>query len=360
MTAGRSPSDTNGVVFFCGEQYFTVNDVIDAACFRGELEPYWKELLGLLQCQRRAEELGLEPDEAALQAMSEEFRTAHDLITAEETEDWLEQRGLELDDFIDYFIRQHWPSSLDEKPEPEAVDYSTADDKLRELLRTDLFLSGAFDRLAVALARRVAMSYAAGGGHANVEEIEAVQAQFFDHARIDSAVLPDWLERLGRDERWFGGMMKLEAIHRRQCGELITSEICECQLNALRLDLASVEAEVVQLDSADAAQEALQCVRQDGMALRAVATEGGYPHRRIRFILEDLDEPWRHRFLCASPGMVIGPIPQADGFQLCGIIEKVGPNLGDAEIRGRVERRVLESYFSESVAKCIRWIITPS
>ena len=173
-------------------------------------------------------------------------------------------------------------------------------------------------------------------------------------------MLSDWLERIGRDERWFAGMVKMEAIYRKQCGALVTTEMCECQLNALHLDLASVDAEVVQVESVNAAQEALQCVREDGMSLHEVALEGRYPYQRMRFILEDLVEPWRHQFLCGSPRMVVGPIPQGDGFQLCGIIEKTAPSLADAEIRSRVERRILETYFPESVAKCIHWIIAPN
>ncbi len=47
-------------------------------------------------------------DDAAVAAAAEAFRYEHDLITAEETERWLEKRALSLDDFTDYFVRQYW------------------------------------------------------------------------------------------------------------------------------------------------------------------------------------------------------------------------------------------------------------
>lgn len=87
------------VVFVCEDHSITGQDVIDAAHFRGELEPEWKNLLRLLAAERRADEQNLEFDDDAIDAAAEQFRYQHDLITAEETEQWLAGRGLSLGDF---------------------------------------------------------------------------------------------------------------------------------------------------------------------------------------------------------------------------------------------------------------------
>ena len=42
-----SDSEATAIIFVCGDRSFTVRDVIDAALFRGELEPEWKNLLRL-------------------------------------------------------------------------------------------------------------------------------------------------------------------------------------------------------------------------------------------------------------------------------------------------------------------------
>ena len=49
--------------------------------------------------REKADEQDLEFDDDAIDAAAERFRYDHDLITAEETEQWLAGRGLALDDF---------------------------------------------------------------------------------------------------------------------------------------------------------------------------------------------------------------------------------------------------------------------
>ena len=55
----------------------------------------------------------------------------------------------------------------------------------------------------------------------------------------------------------------------------------------MRLRLTRFEVERIELESHDAAKEALFCVREDGMSMEEVATEGRYPYRRAEFLLED-------------------------------------------------------------------------
>ena len=99
----NEPSAWNCAVFASEKRIFTIRDVIEAAYFRGELQLPWKGLLELLTCEAATDS---DPsDETFLQRMSEQFRFERDLITAEETERWLTERGLTLEDFSDYFLR---------------------------------------------------------------------------------------------------------------------------------------------------------------------------------------------------------------------------------------------------------------
>src|SRR4029079_15763148 len=103
-----SDSEATAIIFVCGDRSFTVRDVINAALFRGELEPEWKNLLRLLAAEKKADEQDLEFDDDAIDAAAERFRYEHDLITAEETEQWLAGRGLGLGDFGAYFVQRYW------------------------------------------------------------------------------------------------------------------------------------------------------------------------------------------------------------------------------------------------------------
>ena len=133
--------NANKVVFLCEDRPFDYRDVIDAAYFRGELQPVWKDLLRLVAAERKADAEELELDDDAIESAAQRFRYERDLITAEETERWLAERGLTLHDFGAHFVRHYWGKRW---PDAETlpVDYLSAPNDLRDLLTNELILSG--------------------------------------------------------------------------------------------------------------------------------------------------------------------------------------------------------------------------
>jgi hypothetical protein len=118
-------------------------------------------------------------------------------------------------------------------------------------------------------------------------------------------------------------------------------------LLALRLPLTRFETEVIELESLDAAREALFCVREDGMSMEEVATEGRYPYRRADFLLEDLPVDAQQRFVSVSAGDILGPLARRNGFELCRVINKIEPQADDPNVQSRIDQRLLERHFSE-------------
>ena len=165
------------VIFLCEDRSFTVRDVIDAAHFRGELEPAWKDLLRLVAAEHKADAEELEFADEAIDTAAEQFRYQRDLITAEETEQWLAERGLTLSDFSAHFVRHYWGEQWDDI-EPDAVEYFSAPNDLRELLTSEFILSGELDRMAQRLSWRVAARCAAEERPASAELIAEEQARF--------------------------------------------------------------------------------------------------------------------------------------------------------------------------------------
>lgn len=353
MPVSQTASQDSSLVFACGSVSYTVRDVIHSAFFRGELEPLWSELLRLVACEKEAATLELELDESASDEMAEKFRYEHDLITAEETEQWLQERGLTLDDFSDYFARHIWGNSLRGEVEAQAIDYASAPDELRALLRTELLLSGECDRMATRLSWRVAANAEAGGE--DIDPQAAERNSFFERAGIDAAMLADWLGPLGRDAPWLAEMLGMEARYRRQCAALLKTKPLERELVALRLPLTRFDVEIVELESQDAAREALLCVRNDGLSMAEVAAEGRYPYRRTELVLEDIAEDRQQKFLSVAPGDLLEPLARGDGFQLCRVVGKNEPKVDDPTVRNRIERRILERHFAELAAKHIQW-----
>jgi hypothetical protein len=342
------------VIFVCGDRAFTVRDVIDAALFRGELEPEWKNLLRLLAAERKADEQDLEFDEDAIDAAAERFRYEHDLITAEETEQWLAERGLALDDFSGFFVRHFWGEQWDEA-EPTAIDYLSTPNEMHDLLRNELILSGELDRMAQRLSWRVAARCATADGSVDPRLIAEEETRFFERSGLSGAQLAGWLQRLGRDLEWFRDTLAMEAIHRRDCAALLSRQALARELAALRLPLTRFDMETIELDSLDAAREAILCAREDGMPMEDVAAEGRYPYRHPEVLLEEIPEDLQQKFLSVHPGEILDPIALGDGFQVCRVIGKAEPDLDDPVVTKRAEERILDRHFSDLTTRYIRW-----
>jgi hypothetical protein len=354
MESGQITRSDSKVVFTSGDESFTVRDLIDAAAFRGEIEPIWQELLRLIAAETKADDSDLELDDSAIDAAAEAFRYEHDLITAEETEHWLEERGLTLDDFSEYFVRHYWGDQIDDA-EPEEIEYASAPNELRELLIKELNLSGEMDRLAKRLSWRVAGSREAGNNGSAPDFVATEEKRFFERSGFDQGRLPAWLKATGRDQTWFAKTVAMEAFHRQKCDALLSKQAREHEVAAMRLPLTRFELETMELDSLDAAREALLCVRDDGMPMAEVAEEGRYPYRHAEVLLEDLPEDLQQKFLSVSAGDILEPIARGDGFHICRVIEKAEPKADDEAVRDRAERRILERHFSELTAKHIQW-----
>ncbi|MGH8095221.1 MAG: hypothetical protein ACREIF_17425 [Chthoniobacterales bacterium] len=342
------------VIFVCGERSFTMRDIIDAAVFRGEVEPAWNELLRLEAAERRADDQNLEFSDDAIDVAAERFRYEHDLITAEETEQWLSQRGLTLGDFSAYFVRHYWGEQFDEV-ETEATDYFSAPNEMRELLTTELILCGELNRMAARLSWRVAALCATKGPAVDLRLIAAEESLLFERSGLNEDQLTGWLEKVGRDRDWWREALTMEAMQRRDCAALLSHEACEREISALRLPLTRFEVETIELDSLDAAREALLCARDDGMSMEEVAAEGRYPYRHPEVLLEEIPEDLQQKFLSVHPGEILEPIARGDGFHICRVLGKTEPDLEDPMVRERAEERILDRHFADLTTRHIQW-----
>ncbi len=348
----ESPGQTISV-FAIADRLVSIDEVIAAAHFRGQLVDWWNRTLILDECERRAAELG-EVNELAVQSAAEQFRYDRELITAEEAECWLEAHGLTADEFSDYFVRQYWAELLENKVVPVPVDYLSAPVELSNLLRVELLLSGGFD----AMARTLGWRYAAltnGASKITPEMIDAERAGFLERTGLDAQTCQDWLACTNHDERWLKEMLALEAAFRIERDSVLTPSQWEGMLQTMRMALTGVDLEILEVDTLAAAREAALCVREDGLAMEEVAREGGYPHRRQQKFVESLVPEMQQKVLCAIPGEILEPLAQGDGFHLWRLREKIEPSLDDAGIRARIEQEIVDRHFSALACRHVRW-----
>jgi hypothetical protein len=357
MASTESVSHSDLAVCMYGAQEYRARDAIEAALFRGELEPLWREFLQCLAAESRADELEMELDEDALASAAETFRYEHDLITAEETEKWLAARGLSLDDFGDYFARKLYRSALEEKIEAENIDFGSASPELRETFTVDLILSGTLDRMTTALIWRLA-ALATAKENLDLEAIAAERTHFFERSGIDSAKLTGWLQNLGHDSEWFEQMLKMETTYQECRARLLDAKARKKELSILRLPLTRFEAEIIELDSRDAAKEALFCIRHDGMSMEEIASEGRYPYRQISFLQENATAELQQKLLSVRSGDVLEPIPRGDGFELLYVKKKIEPQADDPVVQTRIDQKLLERHFSELASAYVKPLLS--
>ena len=332
-----------------------VADVVVAAHWRGELQAPWTRLLRLVACARRAAALedtdDLAADEGTLQSMSDQFRYDRDLITADETERWLEARGLTLEDFDAHFLRRYWGDVLDEPAEPEVLDYRSAPDDLQDVLVIDLVLSGELDRMALALGWRIAAARAVPDPLAPDDDAAAPR----DAPGSADAVTAAWVARIGADQQWFEQSPRLEAAFERERERLLTRDRIEQALARRRLALSRVELETVDVDTLDAAREVALCVHEDGLSMEDIASEGGYRYQRTQVVLEDLASDVQQRLLRAAAGEMLDAVAHEGGFHVHRLLGRAEPDPDDEEVRTRVERLLLDEHFADLMRTCVQW-----
>jgi hypothetical protein len=339
----------NRVIFSRGERQFTAGEIIDCAVLRGEIDPLWDEFVRIGECDRLASEQGLEPDESAVDAAAIAFRYQHDLITAEETERWLESRGVSLGEFGEYFARKYWGRTYSGATQVPTSTYPTAAAEEKDLFLVDLILSGSLDQMAERLSYRIA----AQADENSEEGAKEERARFLTARGITD--LAAWLAQFGRDEEWLNQMLAAEAAYRRRVAHILTEQALQKELGPLRLNLTRFELETVEVDSKDAAAEVAACVRNDGMEMSEVAEESRYPFHSSEVLLEDVPSEQQQKFLSVKAGMLFEPIPRGDGFEVWRVKTRTEPSLQDVTIRARLEKRIIDRCFNELLSKYIDW-----
>jgi len=350
MPISEAIARENRVIFSRGEREFTAGEIIDCAVLRGEIDPLWDEFVRIGECDRLANEQGLEPDESAVDAAAIAFRYQHDLITAEETERWLETRGVSLGEFGEYFARKYWGRTYSGATQAPASSYETAAAEEKDLFLVDLILSGSLDQMAQRLSYRIAAHADENSGEEGAKE---ERARFLTARRITD--LATWLGQFGRDEEWLNEMLAAEASYQRRVARILTEQALQKELGPLRLNLTRFELETVEVDSKDAAAEVVACSRNDGMEMSEIADEGRYPFHSSEVLLEDVPSEQQQKFLSVKAGTLFDPISRGDGFEVWRVKTRTEPSLQDVTIRARLEKRIIDRCFNELLSKYIDW-----
>ncbi len=348
--------DLDRPIFQSDQRGYTLKEVVSAAQFRGDAQDVLAGIRDALACERYGEEQSFALEQDELQAAVDAYRYDRRIITAEETETWLRERDLKLEDLVQYLERQLWRERLGPQLPMIRDRYTPSQAEVRSILWPELILRGRLGLLALPLAWRVAASAAAGGTDLLAETLEEARADFFRREGCGPDHLHAWLEQWSCSLEWFEELIRMEAHYVGARRGMLTAENCAAVLRARRLPLLRVAAEVAPFPSMSMAHEALLCVTHDGETLQAVVERAGASVTRSTAFMEDIPEPLGQRLLSAASGEFLPPMQGEEGFVVYRLLEKLEPDLRDPEVRARVETLLLNEAFGALMGEHIQWI----
>lgn len=283
------PADTRRalVVFSAGGREFRVGDVLST------LPP---DAAPATQEQRT-------PDiETALAA----FRYQRDLISAEECEAWLAQRGLNYADLAESLARR-------------IAGAATPDADSAEI---DALVGDGFDAQARELAAHAAVRCELG---------------------LDCmAPLPQaWPSWLTATSAW------LEAN--------TSSAARERALSQPAAPLTRLAFTLVEFDSPAAAREARMCAEHDSLSLAQLAAEHGFPIHSFDALAETLAPPMASALQHALPGQICLAALAGECIGLMQLHARCAPSLDDPQVAARIDALLRARLLEALVSRHVRW-----
>jgi len=334
-------------VFSVANQTYQTDDLVSAAILSGRWNVLRREARAGLDAEA---ELGTAGDvrlEEAVEAAAAEFRYARDLITAEDAERWLEERDIEVDEWLDS-IRRRLLAPAGRKRMPLAQPPDPPE--LTRAVWVSFICEGAAADLAAELARQAAAHAIAGQQIPPPADDAAMLEQDRDTVL---SYFPDL-----DPERTAGRVLRLSHLASAvgRCRKLVlTPEVVRREVEHRALDLLRLDCQVATFESELLAKEAALCVKDDGLSLADVAGEARTELEELRLYVEDADAGLRGLLRSAAPQALLGPVAWEGRYALVQVREKVRPSVEDEEVRRRAEAHMLDRLFEDFEERQISW-----
>jgi len=346
-------------VFSVGNKAYLWGDVMLAAKLCGEWAKLEEELREGIACVKLAEAEHNGPPTAEVNAAGRAFRLERDLISAEETENWLESWGLTVQDWLGYLYRalarERWAASV----EASAVQKVT-DEEVDAVIKGEAVLSGELAGFARKLAARAAI-YARAQEQAASEidascgytdEREPAQASGAS-ATDPNCLLPGIDPEACRAAAEFVRVLDRSFVH--FAGEMRTARAIKEQMRLHYLGWIRLRCLYASFPEEEMAREAAHCVRKDGMHLEAVASQAKAYLQEASFYLEQLESDLSSRLVGARKGEFLGPLAFRGSPTLFLVLDKILPATADPELRYKAEQSALKSAIDLEVAERVKW-----
>lgn len=300
-------------------------EVVAAAEVWGDWQPFVNKTRQALSCLAYAAQTNQPASGEAVKEAATTFRYAHNLISAQDVQTWLNAWDLTVEGWLSclrgQLLRERWAGRL----EQIGAAYPVSDEQVQAVLQTYAVCAGKFAAWAQKLAGRAAVTALSGSLDAsdlNPRNLVARIETEFDRIR-QQAVTP----------------------------QRVAAKIADHQLDWIRFDCRYVWFPEERL-----AREASFCVREDGLTLDEVAHDAHGIVQHWDFYLDEVDAASRPHFLATRQGDWLGPVRLLEGFPLFAIERKQMPSSDDPCIRQRAEQAIVASLIEAERNKRVKWL----
>jgi hypothetical protein len=315
---------------------FTWADVVLAELNRGTWAELERRACAGLAARDAAVASGREPSAAETTAAARAFRFERGLLAAEQLDEWLEGWGIGIAEWREYLRRDLLRARSTGAGE-------VGDDEVSAAIGVEAICSGELEEAAGRLAVEAALAPPGAETAAASGPVDAIAAAGL--LGIPEERCAERLELVAR----------LAAAADAVRDVLVGADAIAKEVATHRQDWLRLELDVLALDDADTAREALLCMRLDGLEPAAVARRARRALRRTTTTLADAPAWLAPYVVGVGEGSVIGPVPHDAGFAVVVVDAKREPSLDDAAIRERAEASLVERAARRQVAARILW-----
>jgi hypothetical protein len=362
-------------VFESSAEPYYWEDVALFALLTGRWDELEEQLRAGLAAQAHFAASGDSPHEAKIDEAAAEFRYERELITAAETEAWLQAAGLTASEWMGFVEREVLREACADELEEFLEEHDPDAGEVLQAMRVKWICDGTGRLLAEGLAEWVAAAGVEGVGATSeygigatgetlvgmghigesAEYVVVPAVELTDEERELAARLPG-LEPV-RLARRFARLKRLQAAEARFRAAVTTPEAVRREVEHHRLDWVRITCEVAEFPTEAHAREAAMCVREDGMSLEEAAEGARTEVDEVRLLLSDVDAQLRHALLPARAGDLVGPLQAGEGWALFAVREKSLPALDDPDTAELAAAEAAERAIREQVSRRIRWLV---
>lgn len=343
-------------VFTAGAREYRWEDVVLAAHLWGEAAELERRTREGIACHMRLDDRGEALSETEVEGAADKWRYERDLLSADDLQDWLTERDIDMDEWLAYMhrsaVRTRWSGELDEIVNA----YDVSAEEVDAVMYSEAVCSGRLGELAERLAGQAAI-------YDRVAE-QTPAAKSFSKAER-KAILGRLPARVKRQ-----GIIGVDPAVTKERADLVTDvalsferfvdriaapAALEREIEAHALEWTRLDCQTVEFASEEAAREAALLVREDGMRLTQAAAIATSVVEETRYVLEEVEPPLKDRLVGALPGELIGPVSGDSGHLLVSVVDRVAPSTSDASIRERAGDRVIRRTIRREISRRVRW-----